>query len=538
MTRFPIVMKVWAGSEAHDFEYVRRSIPSLLRSALPRGAEVLLFDDCSTDPRLAAFLRDVASRDSRVRVFTNATNKGPNRGQADAFVTVAAEYADAPFFMNVDDDVVYHRQWLTRLLEAKDELECLGLTGILTALNMPFRAPCAEVRTANHRYLLKWKQPALNWLIPRDVYCRVGPFADDGIAYDTVYSHWLRLHGLPIICVTPSYVQNIGTFGAYSKDGTTTAHDFVGEDDGVSPLTRTMHTGLSAVSALQRRISESIHGIRTIAPIRWGSYLMYEAVGRDGETIVVSRMEDAMRAGWEREELVRRADEIKKAQPTSPLCLRAVKRSMRGVPILTEYHWTFLPTLREVKHLASRYRDMDARQILSAVVRDLSQFHRSGVVHNKIRQDNIYVGPHGRDLHLAWFGTEPPQQRTADNAWLIGAFGGAVHRQASAEVRERYAVRYLESVAPEVLAGDRPTPRSDVFAVGAAILRHLGEEIETWADLNRVKAEWATGHSARSIDGSSEIHALLMRCVSRDPSQRPESALHIQDALIQSSSAA
>ena len=33
---FPIMVKVWAGREKHDFRYIRRSLPSLLESALRR----------------------------------------------------------------------------------------------------------------------------------------------------------------------------------------------------------------------------------------------------------------------------------------------------------------------------------------------------------------------------------------------------------------------------------------------------------------------------------------------------------------------
>ena len=60
MAHIPIVMKAWAGSEAHDFEYIRRSLPSLLASKLPPNARILIFDDCSTDPRLGIFLKEIA----------------------------------------------------------------------------------------------------------------------------------------------------------------------------------------------------------------------------------------------------------------------------------------------------------------------------------------------------------------------------------------------------------------------------------------------------------------------------------------------
>src|SRR5574341_1238364 len=136
MSRVPIVMKVWASSEPHDFEYISRSIPSLLRSGLSEETDLLVVDNGSTDPRLGPFLQDLARSNRRIRVHRIPVNEGPNVGQAEAYSIVEAEYSDAPFFINVDDDVVYHRHWFRRLLQAREECRSFGLDGIFTALNM------------------------------------------------------------------------------------------------------------------------------------------------------------------------------------------------------------------------------------------------------------------------------------------------------------------------------------------------------------------------------------------------------------------
>ena len=72
---------------------------------------------------------------------------------------------------------------------------------------------------------------ALNWLVPRSIYELVGPFRDVGIAYDTDYANRLAQHRLPVICLRPSYVQNIGYFGAYQAGDELRAPDFVGRRD-------------------------------------------------------------------------------------------------------------------------------------------------------------------------------------------------------------------------------------------------------------------------------------------------------------------
>ena len=72
---------------------------------------------------------------------------------------------------------------------------------------------------------------ALNWLVPREVYDKVGPFRDVGVAYDTDYCNRLRDLNLPVICLQPSWVQNIGYQGCYQTDETLAAPDYVGRRD-------------------------------------------------------------------------------------------------------------------------------------------------------------------------------------------------------------------------------------------------------------------------------------------------------------------
>ena len=71
----------------------------------------------------------------------------------------------------------------------------------------------------------------MNWFIPRDVYDQIGPFRDKGIAYDTEYCDRMAALKLPVICIKPSYVQNIGYHGAYQSDESYTANDYVGDLD-------------------------------------------------------------------------------------------------------------------------------------------------------------------------------------------------------------------------------------------------------------------------------------------------------------------
>lgn len=495
--RFPIVMKTWAGSQAHDFDYVSRSIPSLLRSGLPDGADVVIFDDASTDPRMRPFLESIAKADGRVRLVLNETNKGPNRGQADAYEQVTAEYPDAPFFVNVDDDVVYHPGWLQRLIAVREDVVPQGHDGVYSALNMPFRPAHRTLCTSRGTVLLKWKQPALNWLIPREVYDRVGPFEDEGVAYDTVYSHWMRLHGLSVVCLRPSLVQNIGTYGAYSRDDTTTATDFVGD----GPLTRFRQGVRRARGWLEGIACPSPY--RVLWPIRWGVEWVYEAVARDGAPVAVFRVGEAEQPGAQRDAALGRAAELQRLQGPGPLAIRRIHHGGGGSAFTIECSWRFWPNLRECARLPAIYGRIDSGKVFRAIVEALIPLHRRGFVHNKVRAENLYYDPAEDRFHLAWFGDEVDGR---DENTLVEdrRFPWALDRNASAELRRQFAARRLEPVAPEVLEGSAPTLASDVYAAAK-----LAESV------------------AANVRSETTLERERRRALSRDPSRRPPDATAI-----------
>jgi glycosyltransferase involved in cell wall biosynthesis len=227
----PIMVKVWAGKDPHDFRYIRRSLPSLLASGLPENAHIVLVNDRSPDTRLEPFLRGLAAARSNVELWTNPERLGPDRGQEYNFPLVAARFPDAPYYLLCDDDIIYHPGWLQRLVRVYEEARARGVTGVFAALNIPFRPHYESVRLPTSEVLLKHRQPALNWLLPRDVYATVGPFRDTGVAYDTDYTNRLIERNIPVVCLRPSYVQNIGYHGAYQSDDRVTAPDYVGRRD-------------------------------------------------------------------------------------------------------------------------------------------------------------------------------------------------------------------------------------------------------------------------------------------------------------------
>lgn len=224
----PILVKVWAGTERHDMRYIRRSLPSLLASDLPETARVIIVDDCSPNPELQPYLARLAAEDARVELWTNPQRMGPNKGQEYNVPLVIERFPDAPYLVFCDDDVIYHPGWLQRLIQVHHEAKDAGIEGVFTAMNTPRRPSYRAVKLPTSEVLLKERQMALNWLVPREVYDKVGPFRDAGVAYDTDYCNRMAELRIPVVCLKPSWVQNIGYHGAYQKDETLAAPDYVG----------------------------------------------------------------------------------------------------------------------------------------------------------------------------------------------------------------------------------------------------------------------------------------------------------------------
>ena len=531
----PIVMKTWAGSAEYDLIYISKSIPSLLSSDLPNNVEIIIYDDGSPNIKLKNFLKRLANENKRIRLIFGEENKGPNKAQEEVFSMIATEYQDTPFFVNVDDDVIYHRLWFKKLVEAFKQLSRIGLCGIFTGLNMPFKKAHSVIYSQGKKYILKWKQPALNWLIPKNVYEDIGAFKDEGIAYDTVYSHWMRLKGYSIICLTPSYVQNIGLIGAYVYDDRNTARDFLGEGNGYSFVKRFLYATRYTINRIPYYLSLATDlAAERIAPIRWGSEFVYEGRTKRGQTVAMFLVDDALKLGWTREEVEKRAKQILLAQPPNPTAILALRRSLRGKFTWIEYNWTFMPNLREYRKLGLGPWPVDLKRLFKEIINQLMPFHAKGIVHNKIRQDNIYIGDNNR-FYLAWYGREPfPASKSliVSSQEAIQLFGSAVSKWASVEIRELAATSFLEAIAPEVLQGDHSTPSSDVFSAAMIIYLVCSEEIKNLAELQARRSEWARGEIPPTLNQmDKKFIELLKRCVSSNSRERFKDAIEVNKVI-------
>jgi hypothetical protein len=146
----------------------------------------------------------------------------------------------------------------------------------------------------------------------------------------------------------------------------------------------------------------------------------------------------------------------------------------------------------------------------------LDEAHRAGIRHRDIKPGNLLVSTHGV-VKLADFG--------------IALISGGPETQSSVVTAS------LAHAAPEVLAGQRPDERSDIYSLGSTLYELL------------------RGHPAFVRDGEESIVPLLARiardgvpsladagvppaiceiieqAMAKDPANRPQSAVELRDAL-------
>ena len=140
------------------------------------------------------------------------------------------------------------------------------------------------------------------------------------------------------------------------------------------------------------------------------------------------------------------------------------------------------------------------------------------IVHNDVSPENIFFARHG-EVKLADFGVAVDATRAAD-PFPEGLKGK------------------LAYMSPERVAGQRPSPQSDVYAVGVVLWECLaqrrlfvGEQGQGLA--KKVMKGVDIPPSYFVDDVPKALDALVMHTLSREPSERPKSAQALQEQLMQ-----
>jgi eukaryotic-like serine/threonine-protein kinase len=158
----------------------------------------------------------------------------------------------------------------------------------------------------------------------------------------------------------------------------------------------------------------------------------------------------------------------------------------------------------------------DACRLLGDVARALDAAHRAAIVHRDVKPSNIMIDRGLADREVAKlldFGI------SAD----LGSGGHSVDLTATGVVLGTSGY-----VAPEQAVGLPANPAFDVYALGVVLFEAITGRAMPPEGLGPIRLP-RLGELRKGVP--AELEALVERCMSRDPSQRPASAAEVADVL-------
>ena len=169
----------------------------------------------------------------------------------------------------------------------------------------------------------------------------------------------------------------------------------------------------------------------------------------------------------------------------------------------------------------------DAQNILRDVAKALAYAHRQGIVHRDIKPENILLNE-GTAM-VADFGVARAVQAAST---MVGGGGGTTLTQAGMQIG---TPMYM---APEQAAGDPSVDfRADLYAFGVMAYELLagqhpfGSRKSAYAMVVAHMTETPAPITTHATTVSHSMASVVMQCLGKDPSERPQSASDIVAAL-------
>jgi transcriptional regulator with GAF, ATPase, and Fis domain/tetratricopeptide (TPR) repeat protein len=145
----------------------------------------------------------------------------------------------------------------------------------------------------------------------------------------------------------------------------------------------------------------------------------------------------------------------------------------------------------------------EALSLLAQLLGILDFLHRRGIVHRDVKPENVLVTGAPPLARLVDFGLATEQERGTPGE-LAGTPG------------------YL---APELLAGEGPTPASDLYAVGVTLFQLLWGRLPFEGSAAEIVAQQLRSdpRAPPAGDAPADLRALALQLLARDPASRPAS---------------
>jgi eukaryotic-like serine/threonine-protein kinase len=164
-------------------------------------------------------------------------------------------------------------------------------------------------------------------------------------------------------------------------------------------------------------------------------------------------------------------------------------------------------------------------ELISEIAEGLANAHAMGLVHRDIKPSNVMVTPHGH-VKLLDFGLARPEVLTEASTTR----GTGMDRDARAGTPH-----YM---APEQAEGKPISARADIFSLGIVAFECIAGELPFDGATEYIYVHALVHDAPKSLahlapNTPKELIRLVERCLSKDPSSRPESAAAVARELRQ-----
>jgi eukaryotic-like serine/threonine-protein kinase len=173
----------------------------------------------------------------------------------------------------------------------------------------------------------------------------------------------------------------------------------------------------------------------------------------------------------------------------------------------------------DLKRLINREAPLPINQALhigAQVARGLQAAHQAGMVHRDVKPQNIIVAP--------------------DNNVVITDFGIAKSARSTALTETGVVFGTADYISPEQAQGRTATASSDIYSVGVTLYEMLTGKLPFTGDTALAIAMKHVSDQPvppRQINRAipPQLEAIVLRCLAKDPAQRPQSATELARIL-------
>ncbi len=199
--------------------------------------------------------------------------------------------------------------------------------------------------------------------------------------------------------------------------------------------------------------------------------------------------------------------------------------------------------LQSVLDHEKRFSEARAVRIMAQVASALAAAHDLGIVHRDLKPENIMIcrdqaDPTRDQVKVLDFGIAKMMAPELCSSEALPVSSDAPSSSRAELTRMGTLLGTPDFMAPEQLRGEAVDARTDLYACGVILFYLLTGRIplagESYVATIRLRNDHAPAPPSALVPATSpKLDALILATLARDPTERPRSARHLQEALLE-----